>query len=124
MASDRTYGACRVWHDVLAEGMSCGLHRIERLMRSHSPARPAQSAWPAIGQRRASEGCCSGEHCTGSRAATAPNQKWIADFAYIWTAEGWAGKGSAGLAGGMPAQGGPTWPRWSTCSRAASSAGG
>ncbi len=21
--------------------------------------------------------------------ATAPNQKWIADFTYIWTAEGW-----------------------------------
>lgn len=23
--SDRTYGARRVWHDVLAEGLSCGL---------------------------------------------------------------------------------------------------
>jgi putative transposase len=22
-----------VWHDLLAEGFSCGLHRIERLMR-------------------------------------------------------------------------------------------
>jgi hypothetical protein len=26
-SSDRTYGARRVWHDVLAEGLSCGLHR-------------------------------------------------------------------------------------------------
>jgi putative transposase len=33
VASDRTYGARRVWHDLLAEGFSCGLHRIERLMR-------------------------------------------------------------------------------------------
>ena len=33
LASDRTYGARRVWHDLLAEGASCGLHRIERLMR-------------------------------------------------------------------------------------------
>ncbi|MDB5620861.1 transposase, partial [Tardiphaga sp.] len=31
LGSDRTYGARRVWHDLLAEGMSCGLHRIERL---------------------------------------------------------------------------------------------
>ena len=31
LASDRTYGARRVWHDLLAEGVSCGLHRIERL---------------------------------------------------------------------------------------------
>ena len=36
LASDRTYGARRVWHDLLAEGMSCGLHRIERLMRLRS----------------------------------------------------------------------------------------
>lgn len=31
--SDRTYGARRVWRDVLEEGLICGLHRIERLMR-------------------------------------------------------------------------------------------
>jgi transposase InsO family protein len=34
IASDRTYGAHRVWHDMLAEGISCGLHRIERLMKA------------------------------------------------------------------------------------------
>ena len=40
-SSDRTYGARRVWHDVLAEGLSCGLHRIERLMRIQAlKARP------------------------------------------------------------------------------------
>lgn len=40
-SSDRTYGARRVWHDVLAEGLSCGLHRIERLMRENGlRARP------------------------------------------------------------------------------------
>lgn len=33
VASDRTYGARRVWHDMLADGVPCGLHRIERLMR-------------------------------------------------------------------------------------------
>ncbi len=35
LSSDRTYGARRVWHDVLAEGARCGLHQIERLMRQH-----------------------------------------------------------------------------------------
>lgn len=29
-ASDRTYGARRVWHDLLATGIECGLHAIER----------------------------------------------------------------------------------------------
>ena len=26
---------------------------------------------------------------TGGRKASAPNRKWIADFTYVWTAEGW-----------------------------------
>jgi putative transposase len=40
-SSDRTYGARRVWHDVLADGFSCGLHRVERLMRENGlRARP------------------------------------------------------------------------------------
>lgn len=33
IGSDRTCGARRVWRDVLADGIDCGLHRIERLMR-------------------------------------------------------------------------------------------
>src|SRR5258707_8187126 len=45
LASDRTYGARRVWRDLLPEGMSCGLNRIERLMplqalRARPPPRP------------------------------------------------------------------------------------
>jgi putative transposase len=36
--SDRTYGARRVWRDVLAEGASCGLHRIERLLQQNVAA--------------------------------------------------------------------------------------
>ncbi len=32
-ASDRAYGARRVWHDVLEEGLICGLHRIQTVCR-------------------------------------------------------------------------------------------
>ncbi len=39
--SARTYGARRVWPDVLEAGLSCGLHKIERLMRTSAlRARP------------------------------------------------------------------------------------
>ena len=45
--SDRTYGARRVWHDVLAEGFECGLHGIERLMQmSALRARPRRRQLP------------------------------------------------------------------------------
>jgi hypothetical protein len=47
VASARTYGARRVWRDVLAEGFACGLHRIEHLMRTNAlPARPRRRALP------------------------------------------------------------------------------
>ncbi len=53
-ASDRTYGARRVWHDLLAEGVRCGLHRIERLMRLQAlKARPRRRRLPPdLGERQ------------------------------------------------------------------------
>jgi putative transposase len=47
LGSDRTYGARRVWHDVLAFGHRCGLHGIERLMRAQAlRARPRRRGLP------------------------------------------------------------------------------
>ena len=61
--------ARRVWHDMLAEDITCGLHRIERLMRLQAlKARPrrrrCQRARPHL------RSACS-------------NRKWIADFIYV-----------------------------------------
>jgi putative transposase len=87
--SDRTYGARRVWRDVLEEGFSCGLHRIERLMRIQAlKARPRRRRLPLdTGDR--SSGAIAPNVLDRRFVATAPNQKWAADFTYIWTAEGW-----------------------------------
>jgi putative transposase len=89
VASDRTYGARRVWHDMIAEGIGCGLHRIERLMRLHGlRARPRRRRLPPdTGERQAS--AVAPNVLDRSFDAPAPNRKWIADFTYIWTAEGW-----------------------------------
>ena len=89
LASDRTYGARRVWRDVLAEGFSCGLHKIERLMRQQAlRARPRRRGLPKdIGERRLA--AVLPNILDRQFAATQPNQKWVADFTYIWTAEGW-----------------------------------
>ena len=85
--SDRTYGARRVWHDVLAEGISCGLHRIERLMRQQGlRARPRRRGLPKDNGERS---VIADNVLDRQFAADKPNQKWVADFTYIWTAEGW-----------------------------------
>jgi putative transposase len=87
IASHRTYGARRVWHDVLAEGQSCGLHRIERLMRQQAlKARPRRRGLPKDDGHRS----VIAENVLDRQfSAEAPNRKWVADFTYIWTAEGW-----------------------------------
>ena len=85
--SDRTYGARRVWRDVLAVGMDCGLHRIERLMQGLAlRARPRRRGLPKDEGARSE---IADNVLDRQFKADAPNQKWVADFTYIWSAEGW-----------------------------------
>lgn len=85
--SDRTYGARRVWRDVLASGVNCGLHLVEKLMQQQAlRARPRRRGLPKdAGERSA----IADNVLDRQFKADAPNQKWVADFTYIWTAEGW-----------------------------------
>jgi putative transposase len=88
VASARTHGARRVWRDVLAEGVDCGLHRIERLIQAQAlRARPRRRGLPKDeGQRLA---VSAPNVLDRAFHADRPNQKWIAGFTYVWTAEGW-----------------------------------
>ena len=87
--SDRTYGARRVWHDLLAAGIACGLHAVERLMRLNAlRARPRRRRLPAdTGERPVTE--LAANVLDRQFEAPAPNRKWVADFTYLWTGEGW-----------------------------------
>ena len=81
--SDRTYSARRVWHNVLEQGQACGLHRIERLMREQAlRAKPRRRGLPKdCGARNAVANNVLDRQFQADR----PNQKWVADFTYIWT---------------------------------------
>lgn len=88
LGSGRSYGARRVWHDVLAEGFSCGLHRVERLMRNNAlKARPRRRLPVDTGER--ARAAIAPNVLDRQFHAAIPNRKWIADFTYIWTGEGW-----------------------------------
>ena len=51
-----TYGARRIWRDVLEAGFSCGLHKIERLMRAQAlRARPRRHTLPKDDGERSAE---------------------------------------------------------------------
>ncbi len=87
--SDRTYGSPRVWRDLIAWGHRCSENRVARLMHAaglqargkrrrlprDTGVRPEHSIAPNLLDRQFE--------------ATAPNQRWVADFTYIWTQEGW-----------------------------------
>ena len=85
----RVYGSPRIWHYLVRKGLSCGRHRVARLMRqAHLVAKRAYRRHPQTTKQ-----------CPGARiapnllnqefTATGPNQKWVADITYIDTAEGW-----------------------------------
>ena len=89
LASDRTYGARRVWWDLVRDGERCGLHRVERLMRAQAlRARPRRRRPPRdLGEQSA--GAFAPNLLDRAFEASAPNRKWIADFTYLQTGEGW-----------------------------------
>jgi putative transposase len=87
--SDRTYGSPRVWRDLRAWGHRCGRHRIARLMRAEGlQARRRRRRLPFDTGGRASSAIAP-NLLDRQFEATAPNQRWVADFTYIWTHEGW-----------------------------------
>lgn len=83
------YGSPRMLDELRDRGHEVGKHRVARLMRQNG-------LWARIRRRF--------RHTTDSKhrlpvapnlleqdfTATAPNQAWVGDITYIWTAEGWA----------------------------------
>lgn len=87
--SDRTYGARRVRRDLRAWSQPCGIHRVERLMLAAGlEARRKRRRLPFdLGQRPAD--AIADNVLDRDFVASAPNQRWVADFTYLWTDEGW-----------------------------------
>ena len=87
--SDSTYGVRRMLDEVRAAGHLCGRDRVGRLMRYAAlRARPRRRAKPTDGGERL-EHAIAPNVLDRQFTAEAPNQKWVADFTYIWTREGW-----------------------------------
>ena len=87
--SDRTYGARRVRRDLHAWGYLCGIHRVERLMLAAGlEARRKRRRLPHDSGVRAADSMADNV-LDRDFQATAPNQRWVADFTYLWTDEGW-----------------------------------
>jgi transposase InsO family protein len=86
--SHETYGSPRMHAELTAAGISCGRHRIARLMR--------ENGLKALMKRRykkttdsAHGGPVAANLLDQDFSAEGPNRKWGVDISYVWTAEGW-----------------------------------
>ena len=87
-ASDQTYGSPRVFRDLQEAGETCSLNRVARLMQiAGIKARHKRRRLPS--QLASVVHSVAPNLLERQFEATGPNQKWVADFTYVWTAEGW-----------------------------------
>ncbi len=86
--SRRTYGSRRVYHELRAQGIACSRHRIARLMR-HDGLRAVQRQRYKQTTRPNPRLPVAPNILNQDFTAQRPNQKWVADFTHIPTAQGW-----------------------------------
>jgi transposase InsO family protein len=88
-ATQRSYGSPRIYRELRAEGMSCGRHRVARLMRSEGiVARQRRRFRRTTDSRHAF--AIAPNRLGRDFTASAPNQVWMGDLTYIPTASGWS----------------------------------
>jgi putative transposase len=86
-ASDRTYGSPRVFRDLKDWDVPCSENRTARLMRRAGLVARIKRQRPPPDQGERS--VIAPNVLDRAFVAEAPNQKWVADFSYLWTSEGW-----------------------------------
>jgi putative transposase len=87
--SRQTYGSPRIWASLRGQGSACGRHRVARLMRRegiHPPKRHRR--YPVTTQRQPGV-LPAPNRLNQDFSATTANTKWVSDFTYIDTADGW-----------------------------------
>jgi len=87
-SSDGTYGSPRVVRDLVDAGFPCSENRVARLMKA-AGIKARHKRRRAPGQLDSSIHAIAPNLLDRQFEATGPNQKWAADFTYVWTGESW-----------------------------------
>jgi transposase InsO family protein len=87
-ASRRTYGAPRVHHELRAQRIVCGRHRIARLMRREGIVACTERRFRGTATARA-ELPAAPNRLRRVFTADAPNRCWVSDITSVRTGQGW-----------------------------------
>lgn len=88
-ASRKTYGSPRLHVVLQRKGVVCGHNRVARLMRLHGIVALIRRRYHPVTTQRLPGVVPAPNRLNQEFSASAPNQKWVCDFTYIETAEGW-----------------------------------
>lgn len=86
--SRETYGSPRVFEELRARGISCGRHRVARLMAKAGIVARVRRRYRTTTRQRANAKYAP-DRLHRSFSAQRPHQIWTSDITYVWTAEGW-----------------------------------
>jgi putative transposase len=89
LLSNRSYGSPRIWRDLVDAGERVGENRVARLMRRAGIEALRRKRRRPVDEGTRPECLVAANVLDREFKASAPNQKWSADFTYIDTAEGW-----------------------------------
>jgi putative transposase len=84
-----TYGSPRIQVALQRNGVACGRHRVARLMRTEGISPQKRHKWHPVTTQRQPGVIPAPNRLNQDFSASAANQKWVSDFTYIDTAEGW-----------------------------------
>ena len=87
--SGDTYGVRRIWLDLMDWDHDVGRERVARLVRSLKLVAQLKRRKRPVDQGQRPESAIAPNTLDREFTAAAPNQNWVADFTYVWTAEGW-----------------------------------
>jgi putative transposase len=87
--SRQTYGSPRIWAALLNRGIPCGRHRVARLMRREGIRPKKRRGWHPVTTQRQPGILPAPNRLNQDFFAALANTKWVSDFTYIDTAEGW-----------------------------------
>jgi len=87
--SRKTYGSPRLHVVLRRKGILCGHNRVARLMRLNGIAALKRRTYHPRTTQRQPGVVPAPNRLNQDFSATAPNQKWVSDFTYIETGQGW-----------------------------------
>jgi transposase InsO family protein len=85
--SGERYGSPRVLEELRRRGLRIGKHRVERAMRGMglTPLLPRRHKTTLADRSHP----VAPNELARDFTATRPNERWVTDLTYVWTAEGW-----------------------------------